>query len=177
MSTIKSFETERLILRPCGEDDAAFIYELLNSESWLKYIGDRNVNSVEEAREHIKVKMLPQLKRLGFGNYCVIRKSDHAKMGTCGILDRDGLEGLDIGFAFLPKYEGKGYAFEAAERIKAAAFEDFNIPELTAITLPNNTSSRRLLEKLGLRFEKIINLPNDPIDLMFFRIKAPVTSK
>ena len=83
MSAYKTFETERLILKPTSEDDADFILELFNTPKWLKYIGDRNVKSVEQAKEYINAKMVIQLERLGFGNYTVIRKSDHAKLGMC----------------------------------------------------------------------------------------------
>uniref|UniRef100_UPI0032179531 GNAT family N-acetyltransferase n=1 Tax=uncultured Draconibacterium sp. TaxID=1573823 RepID=UPI0032179531 len=166
-----TFETERLYIRPCIEDDAEFIYKLLNCESWLKYIGDRNVKSIEEAQLYIKVKMYPQLKRLGFGNYTVIRKSDNTKMGTCGLHDREGLEAIDIGFAFLPEFEGQGYAFESAEKIKRAGFDLFLLTEICAITLPRNHSSQKLLEKIGMRFDRYITLPDDSEKLMFYRLK------
>lgn len=81
MTDYKAFETERLVVKPTVEEDAEFIFELLNSPNWLKYIGTRNIASIESAREYIKFKMLPQLERLGFGNYTVIRKSDQAKTG------------------------------------------------------------------------------------------------
>lgn len=106
MNTFKTFETERLFLRPVFVEDAAFIFQLANSPKWLKYIGDQNIQSINDAEEHIKEKMYPQLKQLGFGNYAVIRKKDGVKMGTCGLKNRDGIEGVDIGFAFLPAYEG-----------------------------------------------------------------------
>lgn len=102
-------ETERLRLRSTSEEDADFVYRLLNSPQWLKYIGDRKVYSIEDARGYIQKKMLPQLERLGHSNFTVIRKSDGARMGSCGLYDREGLEGVDIGFAFLPEYEGQGY--------------------------------------------------------------------
>jgi RimJ/RimL family protein N-acetyltransferase len=171
MNNFKTFETERLFLRPCLVEDAAFIYELVNSPNWLKYIGDRNIKSHNDAEKHIKAKMYSQIERLGFGNYTVIRKKDGAKMGTCGLHDRDGLKGIDIGFAFLPEYEGKGYAFEAAERLKIAAFEDFLLDEIIAITLPDNLPSKKLLEKIGLSFSQMIKLPNDSTDLMLYRLK------
>jgi RimJ/RimL family protein N-acetyltransferase len=170
--TYLSFETERLIIRPCSTEDATFIYELLNCTTWLQYIGDRNVNSIHEARNYIEDKMYPQLKRLGFGNYTVIRKSDQQKMGTCGLHDREGLPGVDIGFAFLPQYEGVGYAYEAALEIKNQGFECFGLNQINAITLPSNKRSRKLLEKLGLQFEKLIQLPGDSEQLMFYTVKA-----
>jgi len=166
-----TFETERLILRPCTTDDAAFILELLNCSTWLKYIGDRNVKTLKEAACYIKEKMYPQLQKLGFGNYTVIRKDDGKKMGTCGLHDRKGLAGIDIGFAFLPPYVNHGYAFEAAKEIKEQGINLFLLKEINAITLPNNKSSQKLLEKLGLRFEKMIKLPNDNEELMFYSLK------
>lgn len=170
--TYKTFETERLLLKPCVEEDAAFIYKLLNCESWLKNIGDRDVKSVEEAGAYIRTKMYPQLKKLGFGNYTVIRKSDGAKIGTCGLHDRKGLEGVDIGFAFLAEYEKQGYGFESANELKKQGFELFALKQINAITLPSNIASQKLLEKLGLQFKKMITLPNDNEELMFYSLEA-----
>ena len=123
MTQYKIFETERLILKPASEEDASFIFELFNTPKWLQYIGDRNVKTVEDARDYIKTRMVPQLERLGYSNYVVIRKTDNCKVGTCGLYDREGLEGIDIGFAFLPEYEKKGYAFEGAIELQHVAFE------------------------------------------------------
>ncbi len=118
MKSYKSFETDRLILKPTSIEDAAFILTLLNTPKWLKFIGDRKVRTLSEAKDYITIKMLPQLQRLGFSNYTVIRKSDHKRVGTCGLFDREGLEGIDIGFALLPDCEQKGYAYEAANELK-----------------------------------------------------------
>jgi len=162
-----SYETERLYLRPTSLEDASFVLELLNTPKWIKNIGKRDVSSEEEAREYIKQKMTPQLERLGFSNYTVIRKVDGAKMGSCGLYDREGLSGVDIGFAFLPQYERQGYGFEAANRIMQAGIEDFNLKEIQGIASQDNIASHKLLEKIGLTFEKIIRLENE--DLMLFR--------
>lgn len=165
-----TYETERLILRPTTVDDAAFVYEVMNTEGWLKFIGDRNVKSHEDAAAYIKAKMRPQQERLGYSNNTVIRKSDGVKIGSCGIYDREGLEGVDIGFAFLPQYGGKGYAFEAANKVKELAFGKFGLSIISGITVKENIKSQRLLEKLGLKFIKMINLPDDPVELMFYQI-------
>ena len=170
ITTDPTYETERLIIRPTTVEDAPFIYEVMNSEGWLKYIGDRGIKTVADAAEYIKVKMRPQQERLGFSNHTVIRKSDGVKIGSCGLYDREGLEGVDIGFAFLPQYGKKGYAFESAIKIKALALNEFGLTQINAITTPANVSSQKLLEKLGLRFVKLINLPNDPEDLMFYQL-------
>lgn len=171
MNSYKVFETERLILRPTLEEDAEFILELLNTPKWIKYIGDRNVRTVDDAREYIRIKMLPQLKRLGYSNYTLIRKSDQAKIGSCGLYDREGLDGIDIGFAFLPEYERKGYAFEAASKLKEAAFNVFGIKEISAITEKENISSQKLIEKLGLKLTGTTKLPDEDVELLLYKIK------
>ncbi len=171
MSEYQSFETERLILRPTVEEDAPFLVELLNTPKWLQYIGDRKVRSIEDAKEYVKNKISPQLKRLGYANYTVIRKSDGAKLGSCGLYDREGLEGVDIGFAFLPQFEKQGYAFESASKIKEAGFQVFDIEEISAITTKENIASQKLLEKLGLKYIKTIKIPNDDEDLLLYQLK------
>ena len=172
MNKSKLLKTERLILRPTSEEDAEFIFELFNTPKWLKFIGDRNIKSAESAKQYIHTKIVPQFNRLGFGNYTLIRKSDRAKIGTCGLYDREGLDGIDIGFAFLPEYERKGYAFEAAEKLKTMAFEEFGIKEIKAITSKENSSSQKLLEKLGLKLIGTTMLPNDEEELLLYKIKV-----
>lgn len=156
----KIFETERLLIRPVVEQDADFVLELLNTPKFLELIGDREVRTTEQARSYIRKKMLPQLYRLGFGNYAVVRKADGILLGTCGLHDREGLEGVDIGFAFLPQHERQGYALESALRLKQAAIEDFGIKHILGITSKTNLPSQKLLEKLGLKFERTITLQN-----------------
>ena len=172
MSQYKIFETERLILKPTSEKDAEFIFELMNTPKWIKYIGDRNIKTVEMARTYIKTKMLPQFKKLGYGNYTLVRKSDNHKIGTCGLFDRKGLEGIDIGFAFLPQYEKKGYASESANKLKDVAFNKFGLTSLNAITVKDNISSQKLLEKLGLKLVGTTKLPDDNEELLLYEIKA-----
>ncbi|MCB0474694.1 MAG: GNAT family N-acetyltransferase [Flavobacteriaceae bacterium] len=165
------FETDRLILRPTIPADAPFILELLNTPKFLKFIGDRKVKTIDQAEQYIKDRILPQLERLGYANYTLIRKSDGAKIGTCGLYDREGLDGIDIGFAFLPQYERMGYAFESAAKLQKAAFEIFGIKKLSAITTRENTSSQKLIEKLGLNFKEMIKLPDDDADLMLYTLE------
>lgn len=164
------YKTERLIIRPTTVEDAPFILELLNSPKWLKYIGNRNLKTVEDAQHYIETKMIPQYKNLGFSNNTVIRKSDGAKIGTCGLYNREGIDGVDIGFAFLPEYEQQGYAFEASNKIKDTAFNELDLNTISAITLPENTSSRKLLEKLGLSMVGPIKIPGDDEELLLYRI-------
>jgi len=172
MNSYKTLETERLFLRPTSEEDAAFILELLNSPKWLKYIGDRKVRSVESAREYIRERMLPQLARLGYSNNTVIRKSDGVKMGTCGLYDREGLDGIDLGYAFLPEFENRGYALESARCVTKAAFGDFGISELFAITTGENLSSRKLLERLGMKLAGPVSIPGDDEELLLYKLTS-----
>lgn len=162
------YETERLFLRPVVESDAPFILKLLTTPKFLKFIGDREVRTLDQAKKYIRKKMLPQLYRLGYGNYAVVRKSDGTLVGTCGLHDRKGLEGVDIGFAFLPEYEGKGYAFESANKVKKVAITEFGIGTILGVTSRNNISSRKLLEKLGLRFQRMITLPNEDKEICLY---------
>ena len=171
MTDYKIYETERLILKPTTEEDAKFILELLNTPKWIEFVGDRDVKTVEEAGEYIRIKMLPQLKRLGYSNCTVIRKVDNCKIGTCGLYDRKGIEGIDIGFAFLPKYEKKGYAFEAASKMINIAFNELGLTKINAITIKDNMSSQKLLEKLGMKFIGLTSIPNDNEELLLYRIK------
>ncbi len=166
----KTFETERLLLKPTNEEDADLIYKLLNTPKWHKYIGDRDVTSLEAAKNYIKTKMTPQLEKLGYGNYSVIRKEDNQKMGTCGLYNREGVKGVDIGFAFLPEFERKGYGFEAAKKIKEVAFSEFGINRIQAYTSQNNVASQKLLEKIGLKQTGTTHLPDDDEELFVYSI-------
>ena len=171
MKKYKDFETERLFIKPTSEKDAKFIFKLLNTPKWIKNIGDRNIKTVESAKNYILEKIKPQLDRLGYSNYTIIRKIDNVKIGTCGLFDREGLEGIDIGFAFLPEYEKQGYAFEATNKIKNAAFNEFEITVISGITTKDNLSSQKILEKLGLKLIGTTKLPNDKEELFLYKIE------
>ena len=113
MNNYMSFRSDRLIIRPTLEQDSDLIYQLMNSPKFIKYVGDRQLYSVENAEKYIQDKMLPQLHSLGYSNYSLINKKNGAKIGICGLYDRKGLDGIDIGFGILPEFEGLGYAFES----------------------------------------------------------------
>ena len=115
--------------------------------------------------------MTPQLERLGYGNYTLVTKDGLQKIGTCGLYDREGLEGIDIGFAFLPQYEKKGFAFEASNKLKEVAFDEFKIKAINAITNKDNISSQKLLEKLGLKLSGTTKLTNDEEELFLYKIE------
>ncbi|QRG70547.1 GNAT family N-acetyltransferase [Brevibacillus choshinensis] len=161
-------ETERLYLRYQTEDDAAFILELVNDPAWIQFIGDRGVRTVEQARSYIANGAIAMYQKYGFGLYLVARKEDDVPIGLCGLIKRDGLEDVDIGFAYLPPYRSKGYAYEAAAAVMQYARQEVGLTRVVAITNVDNHASGRLLEKIGLRFERLIQMPNDTNELKLF---------
>lgn len=162
------YETERLIIRPMSVDDAAFIFELYNSPKFIKYIGDRNIKSIADAENYIINKFLPQFEKLGFGNYIMITKEGNEKIGGVGIFEREGLDVVDIGFSMLEGFEGKGYAYEAAIKVKSIGMDEYGLKKISAITSKDNFSSQKLIERLGLKFQKYVTLPDDTEELMYY---------
>ena len=152
-------ETERLLLSKLGADDAPFILELLNEPSFLRFIGDKGVRTLEDAREYIRKGPVDSYDRRGFGLYLTRLKDGEVPIGICGLVKRETLEDVDIGFAFLPQFWSKGYAFESARAVLRHGREVIGLDRIVAITNPENQGSIRLLEKLGLRFERMIQLP------------------
>lgn len=165
---MNSYETDRLILKPAEVQDADFFLELYNMPSFIQYIGDRNLRTKEDAENYITNRFIPQIEKLGFGNYVVILKEDHTKIGAVGIFEREGLDVLDIGFSFLEKYEGKGYAYESANKLKEVVATDFGVHKISAITTKDNFSSQKLIERLGLKFQKMVTIPEDVVELMYY---------
>lgn len=161
-------ETERLILREFTLDDTAFIIELVNTPGWLEFIGDRNIKTEEQARSYLKNGPLKSYNENGFGLAMVQLKTEETPIGMCGILKRDNLDSPDIGFAFLPEFMGKGYAFEIANTTLIFAKTIWQLPVVAAITLPNNKSSINLLKKLGLQFIKPLTFPGSTEELMLY---------
>jgi RimJ/RimL family protein N-acetyltransferase len=159
-------ETERLIIREITKDDAAFVFELLNSPGFLKYIGDRGVRSVEDAQSFIETRYRQSYRDHGYGLYTVELKVDQGPIGICGFVRREMLPGPDIGFAFLPQFEGKGFGFESADAMLAHGCEVLGFERVLAITTLNNEASIRLLEKLGFTFrEQIRGSDGEPLNL------------
>ena len=161
-------ETERLVLRRLAIDDAEFIVELLNQPSFLRYIGDKEVRNNADAVRYIQGGPLASYERFGFGLYLVELKETGVPMGICGLLKRDSLPDVDVGFAFLPSYWSQGYAFEAAAAVMTYGRDVLGLRRIVAITSPDNEGSIRLLEKLGLRFERLIKLSADQSEVRLF---------
>ena len=162
---MKILETERLLLRQFSTDDADFIFRLLNEPSFIQNIGDRGVRSLEDARSYILRVPVASYEQNGFGLYLVILKETGTPIGMCGLIKRNELEDVDIGYAFLPEYWSKGYAIEAALAVKEYARDVIGLKRLVAITDPENQASIRVLEKIGLRFERMIRLSEEDIEL------------
>jgi RimJ/RimL family protein N-acetyltransferase len=161
-------ETERLTLRRLSPDDAGFIVELLNQPSFLRYIGDKEVRNNADAVRYIKNGPIASYERFGFGLYLVELKETEVSIGICGLLKRESLPDVDVGFAFLPDYWSLGYAFESAAAVMTYGREVLGLRRIVAITSLDNDASIRLLEKLGLRFERLIKLSEDQSEVRLF---------
>ena len=157
---MRVLETERLALRWLGAADAHFMLELMNDPHWLRYIGDRGIRSIEAAREYIN-GVRAMYARLGFGLYVVELKDVDTAMGICGLIKRDWLEDVDLGFAFLARFRGNGYACEAASATLDYAESAVGLRRVVAIVSPENHHSRRLLARLGMQFERMVHPPLD----------------
>jgi ribosomal-protein-alanine N-acetyltransferase len=154
-------ETERLRLRTVNIDDAQFYLELTNDPGWIKNIGDKGLRTLEAARESLQNGPMDMQQRLGFSLYVVESKQDSAAMGLCGLIKRDSLEDVDMGYAFLPQFRGQGYAREAAAAVLKYGKERFALKKLAAITSPDNRDSYSLLEELGFQLEKMVVLKGE----------------
>lgn len=161
-------KTERLVLRPFNTSDTPFILQLLNSPGWLQFIGDRGIKDLNDAQNYLTNGPIASYKQHGFGLYLVELKNDKTPIGMCGILKRDFLDDADIGFALLPEYEKKGYAFEAAKATLVHAIRNLGFNNLAAITSIGNSKSERLLEKLGFQFQRFIEFPDKNEELKLF---------
>jgi ribosomal-protein-alanine N-acetyltransferase len=170
---MKVLETERLVLRRLTPDDAAFMLELVTDPAWIENIGDRGLKTVDDARAYVVEKYVAAYERDGFGHYCVALKDSGTPIGICGLIRREGLEDVDIGFAFLPRYAGLGYASESAAAALAHGRDVLGLGRIVAITLPRNVRSIRVLEKIGLRFERLLRLPGDEDELALYATRPP----
>jgi len=171
MEMTSILETERLSLREFNTTDAAFIIQLLNSEGWLKFIGDRHIKTLEQAENYLTNGPMKSYSVNGFGLSMVELKNTHTPIGMCGIIKRDNLPDIDIGFAFLEEFMGNGYAFEIAQATINFAKENLHKETILAITIPTNVRSINLLKKIGMKFEKNFSFEGSTEELMLFRNK------
>ncbi len=155
---MRVLETERLVLRQLTLDDAPFIFRLVNEPSWLRFIGDKGVRNLDDARHYLLTGPLDMYSRFGFGMFLVELKDGGRHIGTCGLLKRDSLPDADVGYALLPEHWGKGYAIEAVAAVLSYGRDTHGLNRILAIVSPDNSSSIRVLEKAGLKFERMMQL-------------------
>ena len=171
MTRIPLLETERLGLFHLTLDDDEFILELLNDPAFVRFIGDRGVKSLADAKKYLEMGPLSSYQNFGFGLWLVRLKSSEDALGICGLVKRDALPNIDIGYAFLERFWGKGYASEAALAVRDYALLSLDIKRLVAVVDPENAGSIKVLEKIGLRFERLVRLNSDGIELKLFAIQ------
>lgn len=151
-------ETERLRLRKLVNEDAEFIIRLVNTPEWLQYIGDKNIKSIEDAEDYLNNGPIKSYSENGYGLWIMILKETEESIGICGLVNRESLDDIDIGFALLPEYSKLGYAYEAAKATMDYAKDTLAIEKIVAITDQDNHTSIKLLNKLGLEFERNIEV-------------------
>ena len=164
-------ETPRLYICELTHDDAPFIYELLNSPGWLEFIGNRGIKNIDDAINYIENGPVKSYAENNFGLYAVKLKQENVTIGINGLIKRASLQDIDIGFAFLPEYEGKGFAMESSKAILDDAKTNKNLKRIVAITEQGNSKSICLLTKSGFVFEKLIQLEKETKELMLFAIE------
>lgn len=164
--------TPRLTLRRFTEDDAPFILELLNDPDWLRFIGDKSVQTLDDARRYLRDGPITMYARFGLGLNCVELKSG-VPAGMCGLIRRDGVEDVDLGFAFLPAYRSRGYAREAASATLAHGHDALGLRRIVAFTAADNAPSARLLADIGMCLERTTTLPHSAEELLLFASGSP----
>jgi RimJ/RimL family protein N-acetyltransferase len=162
--------TERLIIRHLRTDDAAFILRLVNEPSWLRHIGDKGVKTIGDAERYILNGPVRMYRDKGFGLYLVTLKDQHAPIGICGLIKREALENVDLGFAFAADYWGNGYAYESAAATLAHGKADFGLRRIVAIVSAENAASIKLLAKLGFEPEQKIRLAPNTQELELYAV-------
>jgi len=166
--------TERLILRDITPADAPFVLDLLNDPGFIKFIGDRNVRTVEQAEKYITDKIIAQYVSKGYGMYLVATRKEQTDdteiIGQCGLVKREGLKQTDIGFAFLERYCGMGYGYESAVAVLGLAKSAFGLSQLAGITDEDNIASQKLLTKLGMKYVDTRHLPKIEEPCMYYEM-------
>jgi RimJ/RimL family protein N-acetyltransferase len=159
--------TQRLELRELVLEDDEFILRLLNEDGFLRFIGDKGVRTLADAREYLSKGPIDSYRRYGFGLYLTSLRGG-GPIGMCGLVKRDSLPDVDVGFAFLERYWSNGYAAESAAAVLAWGAEHLRLPRIIAITAPDNAGSIAVLQKIGLRFERMVKLSSDLQELKLF---------
>lgn len=161
-------QTERLTLRELSDADADFILRLLNEPTFLEFIGDKQVRTLDDAKAYMRDGPMASYAEHGFGLYLVERTEDSTRVGICGLLKRDTLDHADIGFALLPEFWSRGYAVESGLAVMGLARDTHSLERVVAITTQNNAASQTVLERIGMSFEKLIRLSEDGEEICLF---------
>jgi RimJ/RimL family protein N-acetyltransferase len=168
LAILPELTTSRLVLRRLGLEDAAFVVQLLNEPSFLENIGDRGVRNEQDAHRYLREGPLAMYAKHGFGLWHISLKSDGTAIGMCGLLRRDTLPEVDIGYAYFPEHWGRGYALEAAEATLRHAAEKFGLTRVIAVVSQGNAGSIRVLEKIGMRFERLHSMEPGEADVRLY---------
>ena len=163
-------ETQRLIIRRFNLDDAEFVVQLLNDEYFIRYIADKNVRSISDAKEYLNNGAISSYRHYGFGLNLVLLKESKVPIGMCGLLKRDELEHPDLGYAFLPDFWGKGYAHEAASSTLKKEIANYSLSVVLAVTLLDNLNSNNLLKKLGFISKGTMTLYDSQNNVYEYRV-------
>jgi RimJ/RimL family protein N-acetyltransferase len=169
--SLPTLQTARLRIVPLTLDDAPFILELVNDPDWIRFIGDKHVHSIADAEAYLRKGPLAMYARYGVGLFKVARLADDRAVGMCGLIRRDGLDDVDLGFAYLPAARGHGYAQEAAAVVLEHGFSALGLKRIVAITEVDNHASARVLEKVGMSYVRTMRLPNDTADLKLYEAR------
>ncbi|MEM9648759.1 MAG: GNAT family N-acetyltransferase [Bacteroidota bacterium] len=164
-------KTPRLLIQEANVNDTAFFLELLNTPSWIKFIGDRGVKTKKQAQDYIQNSLVHSYETNGFGLFKMVLRATTEPIGICGFIQRDYLDHPDIGFAILPAYEGQGYTYEACSSLMEYAKQELNIGTILGITTPTNTKSQNLLAKIGLLESGKVIPPGKKEELLLFSNK------
>jgi len=164
-------KTKRLFLRRLVRDDAEFILHQLNEPSWLKFIGDKNVYSLNDAKKYIELAPMTMYERYGFGLFLVCAKETSIPLGLCGLMKRDNLDDADLGYAFLPEFWKQGFALEAVESMIDYAKNTHKLSRILALSKSSNTASIKLLNKVGFLFDRDLKLKEDEDKLQIYQLQ------
>jgi [ribosomal protein S5]-alanine N-acetyltransferase len=160
--------TDRLELREFELGDDEFVLRLLNDASFLRFIGDKGVRTLEDARAYLTQGPMASYRQHGYGLYLVSLRADGTPIGMCGLVRREGLEHADVGFAFLPQFRSQGYASESAAAVLDHGRRHLELGRIVAIAAPDNHASIAVLERIGLKYEGMLRLPADTRDVKLF---------
>lgn len=163
-------ETDRLLLTRLTYDHCDFVMELVNEPSFKRFIGDKDVRTLQDARRYLAEGPIGLYERFGYGMFLVTVKDTETPAGICGLLKRDGFDDPDLGFAFLRRFRRSGYAIESARAVLRHGIEDLHLQRIIAMADPDNEPSVRLLEKLGFSYERMVRMPGDEDEINLYAL-------